>query len=137
MEAYGDYWKNRNRVNFTSKLNGTVLDIIISNASLPLDSSFSMIVNNGQGLSLIRVRDVSNNALTFVQDNWGVNSKILYLKAENLIGIKEIAGGKKNGDVGFTVSALPNPFSGYIKFSTTHNVSPNVINAVVKCNANR
>ena len=71
------------------------------------------------------MHDGNNNVLAFVQDNWGVNSKILYLKGANLIGIKEIVGGKNNGDAGFTVSALPNPFSDKIEvsFSLDYNSS--------------
>ncbi|HQW54339.1 MAG TPA: T9SS type A sorting domain-containing protein, partial [Acinetobacter sp.] len=109
LEDYGDFWRNRNLVNFTSKLTGTSLLITISNSSFPLDSGFSLIVDDAQHLSQIAVKDESNNAIAFVEEIWGAHDKILYLKAENVIGLQEIFAGnnKRNGAVSLLVQ--PNP----------------------------
>ncbi len=119
LEEFGDFWKNRNRVSFTTFLNGNALTIVVSNASLPLDSSLSFIVNNGQNLSFISVKDEGNNSIAFVQENWGADAKILYLKRQNFIGISEIAINKRNSENDFSLQAVPNPFSMTTEISFT------------------
>lgn len=108
MESFGSYWKYRNSVHFTSTLSGTSLSVIISNSSLPLDSSISFIIDKGQNLSLISVRDENNQAIAFIVENWGINSKIIYLKPENLIGIRELFNKDKSDATNFSLLLVPN-----------------------------
>lgn len=126
LEDFGDFWKSRNNVNFTTTLIGNTLKITVANASLPLDSNFSFIINNGQNLTSILLEDQSNSAIGFSQANWGVNSKIIYLKAENTIGISEIDFKETGVKQGFLVEAWPNPFSEKIEFNFVLTVNAHV-----------
>lgn len=114
IEGYGDYWRKRAAVDFTSTLTGSNLVITIANASLPLDNDFSLIVDNGQSLSSIIVQDENANALSFVKGNWDNNRKILYLNGTSVnlkLANHEIEGDEEKV-AQFRSRAVPNPFNG-------------------------
>ncbi len=111
MEAYGDFWKNRNSLNFHTVLNGTALTIQIANSTLAFDSSCSFIINNGQSLSSIAVKDQNNNNIAYLQSNWGINSKIIYFKTEDLVGIQDSPDKNQINNYNFSLQAKPNPFA--------------------------
>ncbi|MBL0047857.1 MAG: T9SS type A sorting domain-containing protein [Bacteroidetes bacterium] len=119
LEAYGDYWKHRNQVLYTSTLIGNSLTLVISNASLPLDSSISFIIDHGQNLSLISVTDESAQPIAFLQENWENDSKIIYLKREDLIGMQELSMNSKPIEENFSLQIVPNPFSNKTEISFT------------------
>jgi hypothetical protein len=133
MEEYGDFWKKRNGLNYQSTLTGTTLTIQIINATTNLDSSLSFIVNNGQSLSSITVKDQNNNTISFIQNNWDTNSKILYLKSADLVGIKKENQNLKDHFSKFSISAKPNPFSNKIEIEyelkTNATVLLDIVNA--------
>ncbi|MBL0048444.1 MAG: T9SS type A sorting domain-containing protein [Bacteroidetes bacterium] len=113
IEGFGDYWRNRAEVSYTTSLSGSNLTITISNSSLPLDNDFSLIVDNGQSLSSIVVQDESGNVLTFDRGNWDNNGKVLYNKNAS-VNYRETSTplGNENTTDAFNSSAQPNPFSG-------------------------
>ncbi|MBP6413142.1 MAG: T9SS type A sorting domain-containing protein [Bacteroidia bacterium] len=126
LEDYGDFWKARNTCNFLSELVGNNLKIKLLNLNLPIDSSLSFIVNNGQNLTSIQVVDPNNATIAYTEANWGVNSKIIYLKTENLIGLNEIKNNSLHTDEDFIIKALPNPFSNKIEFEIAIKTSSHV-----------
>ncbi|HRH02462.1 MAG TPA: T9SS type A sorting domain-containing protein [Bacteroidia bacterium] len=126
MEDFGDFWKARNNSNFSTELIGNNLKITLLNLSLAVDSNLSFIVNNGQILNSIQVVDQNNSTIAYTEANWIGNSKIIYLKPENLIGINEIKNKNKNSDEGFKFSTFPNPFSNSLEFEITLKTSSNL-----------
>lgn len=79
LDSYGDYWKMRNQVSFSSSLiDSSTLRIIISSINLPLNTNFSLVIDNGQSLSEIRVEDEYGNQIEMEQDQWIENGIILY-----------------------------------------------------------
>ena len=115
IEGYGDYWRKRLDTKFTSTLAANNLTIVIENASLPLDSNFSLVVDNGQNLNSITVKDESNNPIAFDQSNWDNNGKILYF-INNVTGINN-ASNTTDSENNFSAQAIPNPFSGKTEIS--------------------
>ena len=119
IEGYGDYWKKRATVNFTTSLSGSTLTITIANSSLPLDNDFSMIVDNGQSLSSIVIQDQSGNVLNFDRDNWDNNGKILYNKSAS-VNLKTngfIETNIPSERISSLSTVQPNPFSGQTEIS--------------------
>jgi hypothetical protein len=116
LEDFGDFWNSRNNTNFLTELTGNNLKITVLNSILPVDSNLSFIVNNGQNLTSIKVFDQSNSTIAYSEANWILNSKIIYLKTENLIGLNEIKNKNLGADKEFDIKALPNPFSDKLQF---------------------
>lgn len=81
LERYGDYWLKRDSVVFSSQLfNNDSLIIKIPSYLLPMDSSISFVVQDGQSLSQIRAEDENGNPISVISSNFGSNDKIVYLK---------------------------------------------------------
>lgn len=78
MGAFGDYWKAREALTFTSELTDKTMKIGIKDADLLLNSEISFIINNGQDLDLIYGISLGNIPIEFDSEPWGTNDLILY-----------------------------------------------------------
>ncbi len=111
---YGDFWKMREKSNFTTTLIGdSVLYITIDSASLPLNSELSFVVDGGQALSHIFVQDYLGNPIQMLQTNWDDSDKIIHSRnfseQYNLFNYNYNAFSE-------TYSPYPNPFSSTSEF---------------------
>jgi hypothetical protein len=79
VDAFGDYWMMRNQVTFTSSIDqNNLMTIVIPSAHLPLSPDFSLIIDNGQNLAAISVKDENGNTILVQSENWMNNGMILY-----------------------------------------------------------
>jgi len=108
LETYGDFWKSRDNITFTTTLENNVLTVIVPHTLLPLDSSISFIVDNGQDLTAILAKDDLGNPVEIIQSGWDDNGIILHFgyfppiltSVDDKPGIDETS-----------VSCYPNPFN--------------------------
>ncbi len=113
FETYADYWVERDSLRFTTTLLNGVLTILIPpsqvallNASIP-QSPISFVVDNGQSLTMIEVKDSLTGApIQVVQSNWDNNGVIVHF-AYYISGVTE---NSEKGKDEVTVNCFPNPF---------------------------
>ena len=79
MSLFGDFWKARNDLHFDTYLEDEMLTLTIP-SYVDLNNNISFIVNKGQLLTSIMVKDDNNQTLDFIQQNWEDNDVILYYK---------------------------------------------------------
>jgi len=125
VNEFGEYWKMRNAVTYTSTVDATNhMTIIIPSNQLPLNEEFSMVVDNGQNLASITVKDQNGNTVQMLQDNWLENGVILYADNNSQFAAKKsFVSGKKQENASTNnefnndtyVRCYPNPFT----FETT------------------
>lgn len=89
LEAYGEFWQQRDSLNFSFTLRNDSLSIIIPNQQLPLPPAISFIVNNGQQLSHISLKSEGGSNIPVIQGNWEQNDKILYFQNAPVVGLNE------------------------------------------------
>ena len=77
MSLFGDYWRARDTFDFDSYLEDEVLTVIVPSDE-NLNNNISFVVNNGQSLASISVKDENDNTLNFQQKNWTDTDVILY-----------------------------------------------------------
>ncbi len=118
VDAFGDYWKMRDAMSFTSVMDSSNnLTIVIPNANLPLNEEFSMVVDNGQLLAGIKVVDESGNQISMTQGTWTDNGIILYSEDLTNSGSRRafVSGStdKENAgnQAGIYTRCYPNPFN--------------------------
>ncbi len=85
IETFGDYWRQRDGVTFTSRLDGDTLTVIVPSALLPLDSMISFIADHGQLLDLVKAEDENGNPLTVMQSNWDDDDLVLHFAPQLII----------------------------------------------------
>jgi hypothetical protein len=78
MSAFGDYWRARETFDFTSQLADNKLIIIIPSENLLLDDNISLIINNGQNLDEIILKDETGSLIYFTSENWENEDVIIY-----------------------------------------------------------
>jgi hypothetical protein len=74
MEEFGDFWRERAAVNFTSSVDGDELTITLKTDWTP---SFSLAVADGQAAQIV-VKKADGTPVTFLQRNVGTRDVILY-----------------------------------------------------------
>ncbi|MEI6123592.1 MAG: T9SS type A sorting domain-containing protein [Bacteroidota bacterium] len=106
LAEFGDYWKAREDFHFTDvMLNDSVLQITVPDTLANISDKLSLIVNDGQLLSSIVVKNQSGATLSFYQTNWETTDLCIYFYP-NTTGINEI----KNSKGTEYVRNYPNPF---------------------------
>lgn len=105
LESFGDYWRERDNVVFTSRLDGDTLTIIVPSALLPLDTMISFIVDEGQQLGLVKAEDDNGSPLTVIQSNWDDDDLILHFDPQVIIT------GKPGVAAASRFALYPNPAS--------------------------
>ncbi len=85
VNEFGDYWKMRNAVTYTSSIStSNELTIVIPSVYLPLSPDFSIVIDNGQNLASIEVEDENGNEIDMEEENWLENG--ILLSGESHIG---------------------------------------------------
>jgi hypothetical protein len=108
LETYGDYWLNRDALNFSTKLSNDTVTIVIPHASyLTLNSGISFVVDNGQSLSLIKAEDEYHNPIPVFQTNWDNNGVLVHFGYYTPVSVPEINSDERD----LYVNTFPNPFS--------------------------
>ena len=77
MNLYGDFWVARGVFDFETELQGDLLNVVVAN-NTDLDDNISFVVNDGQSLASIIVKDEQDQILNFEQEEWGDNDILLY-----------------------------------------------------------
>ncbi len=120
VDTFGDYWKMRDAVTFTSTKDASnQLTIVIPSSHLPLSPDFSMVIDNGQNLAAIFVKDENGNNIEMEQVNWSDNGILIYAVDPNADNARQpFVSGKpvKKANVKDVSSEIysrcyPNPFS--------------------------
>lgn len=78
MGVFGDYWRAREAYSFASLLSENKLTITIPEESLSLNKNISLIVNNGQALDQIILKNEWNALINFSSENWENNDIVVY-----------------------------------------------------------
>lgn len=115
LETYGDYWRARDSVRFTTQLLTDTLLITVPAALLPLNPMLSFIVDNGQSLSLIEAQDDQGNPLAVIQAPFNSNDIILYFTTPPILS--STAAPEPNAP--FSAACFPNPSGDHISISFT------------------
>lgn len=76
---FGDFWKNRKAFDYTSVVSNGTLTITMSSEQSFTDG-VSLIINDGQDLDEIIIKNESNEILNFVQEDWEANDVILFFE---------------------------------------------------------
>jgi hypothetical protein len=120
VDTFGDYWKMRDAITFSSSIDtANKLTIVIPSDHLPLNSDFSMVIDNGQNLADILVKDENGNAIDVVEVNWTDNGILIYGAEQNtensrkaFVSGKPIQKAKgKNTETEIYTRCYPNPFN--------------------------
>lgn len=107
MGGFGDYWRARESFDYTTQLTGNSLTITIPSQDLSLNENISLIVNNGQDLDEIILKDENGNPIRFISENWNNKDVILYELAV-IIGISDDI--NPNDDTNkLNINIYPNP----------------------------
>lgn len=84
FEEYGNYWKDREGCGIEINQDAdSIVNVIVSENKLQLNSMLSFIVNNGQSAKEIHVTDKQGNTIPLLQGKWRKNDVILYSKDFN------------------------------------------------------
>ena len=95
------FGKARELFEFESHVFNNELTIFVQ-SNVNLDANISFIVNNGQSLDAIVVKDEQNNTLNFSKENWDGNDVVVYYNGVN-------TNAQSITDTQFGLSAFPNP----------------------------
>jgi len=106
MIEFSNYWKARDDFHFSSvMLNDSVLQIIVPDTLYNISDNLSLIINDGQLLSNIIVKNQSGITITYHQTNWENNDLCIYFYP-NTTNINEP---NKTNNLEF-INNYPNPF---------------------------
>ncbi|NTU41516.1 MAG: hypothetical protein HGA78_00370 [Nitrospirales bacterium] len=79
LEDFGDYWRRRDSLRFTTSLIGNALTIAIADNAVPLDGRVSLVIRDGQLVGRIFVRKMdSGEPLSFASEPRGARDLIIY-----------------------------------------------------------
>ncbi|MEI6766995.1 MAG: T9SS type A sorting domain-containing protein [Bacteroidota bacterium] len=112
LESFASYWHSRDTLIFsTERLNDSVLQVTVPDSLFSLSDQLSLVINNGQSLSNIIVRNQSGSPVGFHQSNWENNDLIIYFYP-TIVGVNQSAAAKNSS----YVKNYPNPFIGSTNF---------------------
>ncbi len=78
VDSFGDFWRSRDSFNPRAEVYGGSLRVVIPSANIPLDTSQSIVIENGAQLAAIEVADENGNTLPFCKTNWNENDLLLH-----------------------------------------------------------
>jgi peptidoglycan/xylan/chitin deacetylase (PgdA/CDA1 family) len=108
VNEYGDYWKARETVVYSSNLVGdSILYITIDSSSLPLPYEISFVVAGGQTLQQVIIQDQSGTIIQMLQSDWTGNDLIIHSRtfSETYSNFDYVGGQDANAG-----NPYPNPF---------------------------
>jgi len=104
MQKFGDFWLAREDQNYTTEVNNDQMTIQLT-TSLDLTQNISLVIENGQTLTSIKVFDVQGNQLDKIIEGYGQDDVVVYFQ-ENITSVKnEINNLHK-------IEVFPNPTTG-------------------------
>ncbi|MBL0049321.1 MAG: T9SS type A sorting domain-containing protein [Bacteroidetes bacterium] len=119
VKEYGEYWKMRNNVSYTTTINASnVMTIVIPSMYLPLSNDFSIVIDNGQNLAAIQVKDENGNTIEMEHVNWLDNGVLLFGETpdgdgdrQSFVSGKAVVKKKAKAEVAdIYTRCYPNPF---------------------------
>ncbi|MCE3258377.1 MAG: hypothetical protein K0S12_18 [Bacteroidetes bacterium] len=78
LSEYGNYWLNRNEVDFTSSVNADTLKVYLSKKSSELNPFLSFVIGNGVKFSSIQAFDSDNQPVKLIKSAWKGKDIILH-----------------------------------------------------------
>jgi hypothetical protein len=112
FEDYGDFWRKRDSLEFSTSLSGADMTVTIESSNLTPEQSF---VLDYSGLDTVMFKDESGNSLDFLWIEWDHGSR-LYYQEEDFSGINENNYQQQNGFV-----AYPNPTNELLNIYVNNN----------------
>jgi hypothetical protein len=107
LGAFGEYWKTRISLEITSDVTSNdILKITVPNVLFALNDKLSLVVNNGQSLSGIEVKNEDGDPVIFYESEWEENDLIITF-SPNPFAINENAASKSTE----FIRNYPNPLS--------------------------
>jgi hypothetical protein len=107
MGAFGEYWETRISLEIISDVtNNDILKITVPNVLFALNDKLSLVVNNGQSLSGIEVKNEDGDPVIFYESEWEENDLIITF-SPNPFAINENAASKSTE----FIRNYPNPLS--------------------------
>lgn len=82
IEEYGEYWLNRDGIEFQQMETNGTLTILLNRSLAELNESVSFIVNNGRDFNQITLLDKDSVVINYYQDAWNTNDVIIYAGCE-------------------------------------------------------
>ncbi len=82
LEEFGNFWKNRDSLEFTTQTTGDTLFIQLSLKANEINEHVSFVINNGQNFSKIKVVDKDSTLINYTQSNWNANDIIIHNSCE-------------------------------------------------------
>ncbi|MFT6017515.1 MAG: hypothetical protein ACI9VN_000125 [Patescibacteria group bacterium] len=77
MNRFGDFWKVREEMGFVSHVFNNEMTILIP-SDVNLEDNVSFVINDGQSLDAVFVKDEQNNVLDFSVKNWDGNDLLVF-----------------------------------------------------------
>jgi len=78
LEEFGNFWKNRDSLEFTTQTLGDTLLILLSLKENEINEHVSFTINNGKDFSKIKVFDRDSTLINYTQSNWNTNDIIIH-----------------------------------------------------------
>jgi hypothetical protein len=112
QEDFGDFWRNRDSLDFSTQVSNDTLFVFMNNANLHDEQSF---VIDTTGISQVLFYDVNNSALAFNYRTFDAHSR-LYYRDFNTSSIEPLANNN--------FSIFPNPSAGWLNLQLEENIGP-------------
>jgi len=109
MNAYGDYWKARENFNLITTITNNIAYVTVSKEDIALDKNISFIINNGQELDDVIVKDEDGNSIDFLSQNWKANDLMLFQKDIRRTYKTTTLGGSSFTNTDTSLEIYPNP----------------------------
>lgn len=78
MNVYGDFWKARETFDLTTTITNNIAYVTVYKEDIALDNNISFIINNGQELDDVIVKDEDGNSIDFLSQNWKTNDLMFF-----------------------------------------------------------
>lgn len=82
LEEFGNFWKNRDSLEFTTHTQGDTLLIQLSLNINEVDEHISFVINNGKDFSKIKLFNKDSALINYTQSNWNTNDVIIHNNCE-------------------------------------------------------
>lgn len=106
MEKFGDFWRAREDLNFTTTMADEEMVIQLTSA-VDLDQNVSFLVADGQLLSSISVLDEAGNPINFLIKNQGIQDVVVYFQ-----DFVSIVADEDYTEIDTNIHVYPNPTTG-------------------------
>lgn len=109
MNAYGDFWKARETFDIKTIITDNIAYVTVSSEDIALDKNISFIINDGQGLDDIIIKDENGISIDFLSQDWKTNDLIFFQTDIVRTYISSTLGSSSFTNSGTTLKVYPNP----------------------------